>query len=357
MIALVALGLIAGTALAWWGSGRLEESSGRLANHYALPDVVRGTLVVAVGSSFPELSAAVLSTLVHGEFELGMSTIVGSAIFNVLVIPAVAGFAGGKVSHGLRVVYRDAQFYLTSVAVTLLTFSLALIYHPLPAEGGGRSLSGSITRPIAMIPLLLYGLYLFLQHQETKDHWRARRGDSPRDDGMEAEPATDPGPSDDVRPGREWTVLAASLGAILVGVELLLRAVLELGERLDVPSFVWGVTIVAAATSLPDTLVSYRAARAGEAEVSLGNVLGSNIFDLLVALPAGLLIAGATPVDFGVAAPLVGMLTLATIVLFAVARIDLALDRRDALLLMALYVLFVAWAIAESAGWVSWIPA
>lgn len=337
-LALSFTALLLGTAVTWWGSGRLEGASSRLARYYRLPAVVQGSLVVAVGSSFPELSTTVISTLLHGEFELGLSAIVGSAIFNILVIPAIAGLTGKPAEHKLQLVYRDAQFYLTSVAVLLLTFSFALIYEPVQAHGDG--LAGLITRPIAMIPLLLYGLYLFLQQQDAIEH---RRSDSDS-----AEKAN----ADAARPGRDWLLLIAGLLAILIGVEALVRSVLHLGERFDVPSFLWGVAVVAPATSLPDTLVSYRAARRGEADVSLGNVLGSNIFDLLVAIPVGVLVAGASIVDFTVAAPLMGMLTLATIVLFAAMRTHVTLSRREAWLLIGLYTAFLGWAAAESLGWV-----
>lgn len=361
--------LAVGTGLTWWGSGLLEGSSGRLARHYRLPAVVQGTLVVAVGSSFPELTTTVLSALVHGEFELGVSAIVGSAIFNILVIPAIAGLASPPAKHGLRLVYRDAQFYLTSVAVLLLTFSFALIYHPV--DGGDGRLSGEMTRTIALVPLFLYGLYLFLQQQDASEY--RHRSDSPETDTPEAdeeereeegEEKGEDGPDivqvaargdASQNPSKDWLVLGFSLALIVVGVEGLVRSVLFLGERYDVPSFLWGVTVVAAVTSLPDALVSYRASRRGDAAVSLGNVLGSNIFDLLVAIPAGVLVAGATVIDYSVAAPLMAMLTLATIVLFATMRTDVTLKHWESWLLLALYGAFVAWAVAESVGAVSWV--
>ena len=361
------LALFLGSACAWWGSGKLEASSGRLAAHYRLPAVVQGTLIVAVGSSFPELSTTVVSTLVHGEFELGMAAIVGSAIFNILVIPAVAGLTGGQAEHSLRLVYRDAQFYLTAVAVLLLTFSFALIYNP---TGAADDFTGTVTRPIALIPLGLYAVYLFLQQQDTADHRRegaatdgagsaagtpsgALASDAPASDGRASGPEGADDPSGSV--ARDWLLLALSLAVIVAGVEALLRSVLFLGDRFGIPSFLWGVTVVAGATSLPDTLVSHRAARRGEAAVSLGNVLGSNIFDLLVAIPAGVLVAGATVVDYGVAAPLMGMLTLATIVLFAAMRTDVTLSRREAWVFLGLYGAFVAWAVAESVRLVDWV--
>ena len=111
-----------------------------------------------------------------------------------------------------------------------------------------------------------------------------------------------------------------------------------------------GLTVIAAGTSLPDAFVSVRAAQKGEGTVSMANVLGSNIFDLLVAVPVGILIAGATPVDYAVAAPMMGFLTLATIILFAMMRTRLALTRAECIVLMMLYAVFVAWMVLETAG-------
>jgi cation:H+ antiporter len=88
---LVALALVVvSTAVIWKGSGLLEGAAERLSKHYGLPVAVHGAIVIAVGSSFPELSSIVISTVVHGEFSLGVGAIVGSAIFNLLVIPALS---------------------------------------------------------------------------------------------------------------------------------------------------------------------------------------------------------------------------------------------------------------------------
>ena len=347
-----ALVLAAATGTTWWGSGRLERAAERLARRYRLPRLVQGTLVVAVGSSFPELATTVISSLVHGEFELGMATIVGSAIFNILVIPGLAGLAGGGLRHDIRLVYRDAQFYLTSVAVLLLAFSFALIYRPSP----DAELTGSLTRPIALVPLLLYGLYLFLQQQES----RGRGALSSETPDKDPEAGDVGGAREAVEGGaggvgRDWLQLVLGLLLVLAGVEGLLRTAIWLGGVLGTPSFLWGATVIAAATSIPDAIISIRQARQGDADVSLGNVLGSNIFDLLVAIPAGVLVAGAAVVDYTVAAPLMAFLTLATIVLFAILRTGLELERREAWLLLGLYGVFVLWLVLESAGVTAWI--
>lgn len=321
------------TAVIWKGSGLLETSSERLSAYYGLPEVVQGAIVVAIGSSFPEFSTVVISTLVHGEFELGVAAIVGSAIFNILVIPALSGLNS---RHRLRanrdLIYKEAQFYMIAVAVLTLTFAFAAVYNPV---GGGSAIRGEMTRTLALLPFGLYLLYIFVQYQDTVDY--------------DAEADTR-----EIRPGREWATLALSL--VVAGVEGLVRAAIRFGEIFETPSFLWGITVVAAGTSVPDAFVSIRAARQGRDITSIANVLGSNIFDLLVCIPAGILIAGAAVINFSVAAPMMGVLTAATVALFLMMRTRMALSRRESGMLLVLYAGFVLWIGAESFAVVDLVP-
>jgi cation:H+ antiporter len=84
LVASLAIVVVAALII-WKGSEYFEGAAERLSKHYGLPVAVHGAVVVAVGSSMPELSLIVISTLVHGEFSLGVGAIVGSAIFNLLV--------------------------------------------------------------------------------------------------------------------------------------------------------------------------------------------------------------------------------------------------------------------------------
>jgi cation:H+ antiporter len=330
LIALVA------TAIIWKGSGWLEAASERLSIHYELPPIIQGAVVVAVGSSFPELSTAVFSTLLHGEFELGVAAIVGSALFNVLMVPALSSlWAKDMLDSNRDLVYKEAQFYLISIAVLLLVFSFAVIYNPVGGIPG--SVAGTITRPLALIPLALYGLYLFVQYQDT----------------MEYEPEAS---ATEIRPLREWALLIGALITILVGVEGLVRAAVRFGEVFGTPSFLWGITVVAAGTSVPDAFVSIRAARNGNAITSVANVLGSNIFDLLVCIPAGVLAAGAVTINYSIGAPLMAVLTLATLVVFLMMRTHMLLSRTEAWTLIVLYVVFIAWMAVETFDLIDLIP-
>jgi cation:H+ antiporter len=323
----LAVGIIVGATLAIWkGSDWLEGASHRLSTHYGLPQVVQGAVVSAVGSSFPELASVVFAGLA-GSLELGIGAIVGSAIFNILVVPAAAGLAtDGEVEANRALVYKEAQFYMLAVSVLLITFALAVIYYPV----AGDPLHGEVTRPLALLPLGLYGLYLFIQAQDTADFEQDDRGR--------------------VDPHRQWAVLAAGLVVILVAVEQLIGQVEAVGASVGVPQFLLGVTIIAAATSLPDALVSVRAARADRSVASLANVLGSNTFDLLVAIPVGVLLVGSSAIDFAMAVPMFAALTAATVVLFTTLRTDMSLSRPESYLLLCAYVAFVGWVLAEVTG-------
>jgi cation:H+ antiporter len=319
--------IVVTTGLIWLGSGWLETAAEDLSAYYGLPAVVQGSIVVAVGSSFPELASVVVAGLA-GVFEMGVGAIVGSAIFNVLVIPALSGMlTDDPLDVNRTVVYKEAQFYMLAVSMLLITFALGVIYYPVE----GDPLVGTVTRPLALIPVGLYGLYVFIQWQDVADH--------------EADAA-----GDDVAVGREWAKLAAGLGVILVAVESLVGGIEGLNATFGIPEFLAGVTILAAATSLPDALISVRAARGGLSVTSLGNVLGSNTFDLLVAIPIGVLIVGSATVSFAVAAPMMGVLTVATVLLFTLLRTDLSLTDVESYVLFAVYLLFLAWIVGETVG-------
>jgi cation:H+ antiporter len=113
---------------------------------------------------------------------------------------------------------------------------------------------------------------------------------------------------------------------------------------------------VAAGTSIPDAFVSVRAARDGRGVTAIANVLGSNTFDLLVCIPVGVLIAGATVINFSVAAPMMAVLTAATILLFLMMRTHMVLSRGESVALLVFYVVFVGWISLESFALVDLVP-
>lgn len=337
IIALILGGTILGGGLLWIACSHIEESSHRLAEHYGIPDAVKGSVILAIASSMPELVTALIAFPLHGDFELGLSVIIGSAIYNILVIPAFSVYARRRpLNANPNLVYREAQFYLVSVAVLMLILSLSVIYYggadASVMEGSRRIFRGEFTRLLAIFPLLLYGLYLFIQFEEVK---RQRPGNSPKRDANVLS---------------AWAVFAGSIILIIIGVEMLLRVAITLGDLLSTPTFLWGMTIVAAATSLPDTFVSVRASVMGRSESAVSNVLGSNIFDLLVAIPMAVMVSGAIAINFTQIVPMMTFLVVATIVTMVFMLREMELNRREANVMVGLYALFGVWMTLEAFG-------
>lgn len=325
--------ILVSTGIVWKGSQVLEDASSKLAALYELPPVVKGSVVVAIGSSFPELSTTVLSTILHGEFELGVATIVGSAIFNILIISGLSGIlTEGRLETNRSLVYKEAQFYIIAVAVLLITFSFAVIYNP--ASG---PLVGIVDRLLALLPIFVYLIYIFLQYQDTKE-----------------QDITDT-KEGSISAWKQWGLVLIGLIVIVLGVEGLVRSAIYLGDLVNVPPFLWGLTVLAIGTSIPDAFVSAKLSRQGEGVAAIANVLGSNTFDLLVVIPTGVLIAGTAAIDFSLAAPLMGILVFATIILFVFSRTDLALVNWESHTLLWVYVAFIIWMTLESFGVISFI--
>jgi cation:H+ antiporter len=323
---LVAVGLaVVSVAVIWKGSTYFEQAAQRLSRYYGLPVAVHGAVVVAVGSSFPEISSVVISTVVHGEFSLGVGAIVGSAIFNLLVIPAVSALVSEELEATRSLIHKDAQFYIISVLVLFIIFALGATYVP-----GGTNSAAILTPELAILPLATYGVYIFLHQQDASDYVAK--------------------PTVGISPSREWGTLAVALLVISIGVEGLIRAALTFGEVFNTPSFLWGLTVIAAGTSLPDAFVSIRAAQNNDSVTSLTNVLGSNTFNLLVAIPVGVLLAGSATINFLAAIPTMGFLAFATLVFVVFTRTDLELTNREAYGFLGLYVAFLLWMTLESIG-------
>lgn len=206
-----------------------------------------------------------------------------------------------------------------------VVFALGATYVP-----GGTNTAAMLTPPLTVLPLATYGVYVFLHQQDASEHTADRVAG--------------------VSPARESVILVAALAVIGVGVEGLVRAALALGDAFGTPSFLWGLTVIAAGTSLPDAFVSVRAAQNDDSVTSLTNVLGSNTFNLLVAIPVGVLLAGSATVNFLAAIPTIGFLAFATLVFIVFTRTGLELTNAEGYGFLGLYGLFLVWMTLESVG-------
>lgn len=335
MIKIVAF-LIVGTALVWAGSEWLESSSVGISDYYNIPPIVRGSVITAFGSSFPEFSSIMIATLIHGELELGISIVIGSAIFNVLVIPGLAGIkSDGGLNVDREMVSREVGLYALVVLMTIVFFYLS---NYISNNSLDISSNTVLSSELAVVLVLSYGLYILYQWKTTQD--------------KESEAEV----SESFSIYKSWGKILVSLVLIGVGVEALVRAVIDLGTVLDTPSFFWGLIIVAGSSSLPDAFVSIKQADDDNDSASVANVMGSNIFDLLVVLGTGVLLSSGVSVNLLAITPILAFLLISTLVVMAFIRTGDTVSDKESYALLIIYSLFIVWTLLEAFGYIGLVP-
>lgn len=322
--------IILGTVLIYLGSEWLEQSSAKISANYDIPSVVKGSIITAFGSSFPELSSVVIASIIHGEFELGMSIVIGSAIFNIVFIPAIAGIKADGLELGGTRVRNEITIYLFVVLSVAAFLVSALFIFDNPESIADLDSDVYLSPYIALVLLLMYGLYVFYQ-------WKFSRSVDTQDVRIE-------------NPKKQWLLLGSSLVLIAIGVEATVRSVIELGDIFNTPSLLWGVVVVAASSSLPDALVSLRQAGKDEDSASFANVAGSNIFDLLVVLSAGVILSGGTMINLGSTLPLMFVLAISSLLILLIIRSGGVISKLQSYALFSYYLLFCLWILLEAIG-------
>jgi len=293
--------LVAGVGLLWKGAGWLVHSACGLAHRFGLPDAVVGFSVLALGTSAPELTVAVLAAL-RGQPDIAVANIVGSNIFNLGII--LGGCAAiWTVPTTRPLVGRDAPVLLLATLLLLLFLDDHLLER---WEGGAM-----------VICLGSYLLYLV-----------TRRG-------LRFE-AYDP-VSEDTDSGRDYFGLILGMGGVLGGAHLLVGSASNLARLMGISDWAIGVTIVAAGTSLPELATALVAARLGRMGMLAGTLVGSDLFNLLGVLGLTALfhpLAVSHQVDVSL------MLMAATMaILIVLMRTGWRLTRAEGLVLIAIGLL------------------
>lgn len=295
---------------------RFALSSSRIGDHLQLHRSIKGATFDAIASSMPELMVALFAVIFFNSFEIGIGTIAGSALFNLLVIPGIAVLvAPVAFTVTQRVITRDALFYVISVFIlVVLTFYFKV---------WGFA--------IAIILLTTYGYYLqTIRFHSKKDREEAKA------------------PEIGVRIGREVGI--AFLLVVLMGVVtyFLTDSSINLAELLGISPVIVAFVLIAAATSLPDAVISIVNARKGDIDDAASNVFGSNTFDILVGLGLPILIFniidGPVEIIFDHIEILFGLLGATIVVLHFFAE-DHTLEKSRGVAMLALYVLFILYVV------------
>lgn len=318
------IAIIAGIAV-WQGADLLSQSTEKISDHLGVPQAIRGGIIAAIATSFPEVVVSVFSVLLHGSINIGVGAIVGSAIFNILIIPGAIAVYVGKQETSRGLVYRDAVFYI----VASLAFFLVLAFGVLNNQGT-NSIS-QLTPGLSWTLIVLYGVYVFLLSLSKSS-----------DENMEMHSKVDL----PMQIGK----LVAGLVVVAVGVEALIRSTQAISGAFGAPEFIVSIVVISALTSFPDLLVGVKIAERGNGEAAISNVFGSNTFNLMVALPLGVILAGGATVSFLEGVPLMVYLIAITTVVTVLVGTNLRLAPTEGYMMIALYVLFVTWMILEAVG-------
>lgn len=257
---------LAGLALILVGANCLTDGASDLARRMGVSDLIVGLTVVAFGTSAPELAISVISAL-NGSSELAVGNVVGSNIFNTLFIIGVTAMVTPMVIRKSILTKDIPLVVLSSVALLVM--------------GNGQLLDGastaSITRSDGLLLLLFFAIFMRYTFAQATS-MPAKEAASDISAVNVAEKATS------MPLWRALVYVAGGLGALIWGGNLFVDGASAIASAMGVSEAVIGLTVVAAGTSLPELAASLAAAVKGRTEMALGNVIGSNIFNIFLVL-------------------------------------------------------------------------
>ena len=314
--------LIGGLALILVGANMLTDGSSDLARRMGISELVVGLTVVAFVTSTPELVISIISA-VKGTSELAIGNVVGSNIFNICaIIGIVALIKPMKVSHNIM---------NNEIPLVFLSSLILLIM------GNGPFLDSEPAMILSRVDgiLLILFFILFMRHTLSQ----AKSGNTS-------------GENEDQKPpmkiAKAILFVILGLAGLIFGGDIFVDGATGIAKTLGVSDAVIALTIVAAGTSLPELAVSITAALKGKPELALGNVIGSNIFNIFLVLGAS---ATIFPLKFG-AIGNVDLLTLllASALFWIFGRFFKynTITRTEGGILATVYIAYTMWLISNA---------
>jgi cation:H+ antiporter len=305
----------------YFAGTKFAESSSKIGDFFRLPRDVKGATFDAISSSMPELMVALFAVIFFKQFEVGIGTIAGSALFNLLIIPGICVFVAPiafKVSK--KVVTRDALFYL----IAIFALIILLIYFKIWGLG------------IAVILILIYLFYVRDIIRHTKKHKEEKNSNKTKHK------------KEEIKLSRELIIFFTMMGIMGIFTFLLTQSSINLAGIFGISPIIIAFTITAAATSVPDAVISVSNAKKGDLDDATSNVFGSNTFDILIGIGLPLLIyniyKGAVEINFNNLEIILGLLGATILFLYFLAD-DHTLKKREAIFLLALYLIFITYVI------------
>ncbi|NKQ12514.1 calcium/sodium antiporter [Pseudomonas sp. SST3] len=319
--------LIAGLVLLVAGAEVLVRGAAKLAAQFGIPPLIIGLTVVAFGTSAPETAVSVQASL-NGSGDIAIGNVLGSNIANVLLILGMTSLVAPLIVSR-QLIRLDVPIM---IGASLVTYALAW-------DGALSRLDGALL----FAAVIAYTLFLIISSRRANAAATA-------DDEFAKEFGLDAQPKPYASLINAGLVLAG-LVLLVTGSNFLVEGAVSLARALGLSELVIGLTVIAVGTSLPELATSILAAIRGERDIAVGNIVGSNIFNLLCVLGLASLVS---PQAIGVAAnalafdfPVMIAVALACLPIFFTGY---SINRWEGLLFLAYYVAYTVYLVMISTG-------
>ena len=293
------------------GSDFFVDGASSIASILRVPAIIVGLTIVAFGTSAPEAAVSITSSLT-GSNAMAVSNVIGSNLFNMLVVIGVAALLSNLLMEK-KVLQKDLPFL---VGITILFVVFIFI-------------GGDITNIEGIILLAILIAYLFFLIRDTRKSSDSNVVEKPK-----------------LSLPKSIIFMIVGLAGIVLGGDLVVDSASAIALALGMSETLVGLTIVAIGTSLPELVTSITALKKGENQMVIGNVIGSNIFNILFVLGASSAIS-ALPVNRGMMIDVVFMLGV-TILCFIFGKTQDKYDKKEGIILLLLFVAYMAFAIMRN---------
>ena len=311
--------LIIGFALLIKGADVFVEGASSIAKKFNVPSMIIGLTIVAMGTSAPEAAVSVTSSLA-GQNDMSVANVVGSNFFNILVVLGVSSIIA-KLPVQKETIKKDTPF-LILISLLLLIFGINLKLGRI--EG-----------------LALLALFIYFLVNTIKSAKKASSGNSL--EAGETAIAIETETTNQISLPKTIIVSIIGIVGIVIGGDMVVDSATSIATSFGMSANLVGLTIVAVGTSLPEFVTSVVAIKKGETEIAIGNVIGSNIFNILLVLGLAALI---NPIQMSMFAFIdIIFMVLITLLLYLFMKKKNSLVKSQGIIFIVLYIAYMTYTI------------
>lgn len=320
--------LLLGFALLVKGADYFVDGASSIAKYFKIPTVIIGATLVAFGTSAPEASVSIIGSL-KNQNGMAIGTVIGSNIFNLLIVVGMAGFIK-TLSVKKSIIYKEFPFLiLSSVLILILT------------------LDGILSKGDGVLLLILFIIFMYSLISialGSKNNISMRKSSLH----MESQDYNCTQYAVNSTIPLANTIIMSMLGVIgiVLGGQMVVSSGSTIASNYGISDQLIGLTIVAIGTSLPEFITSMVAAVKGETDIALGNIIGSNAFNILFILGVS---SFTSPMylDLGLSTDLIFMI-FATILTYIFAFTKKDINKTESTILISLYIVYIYYLLMSS---------